>query len=301
MARTARIEPLLLKPLNVEPPVALAPVLVVGRGMLGRAFEQDLSGGPEPVDVFDLDRLDIRDSAQVARAIQPGRRLVINCAGWTDVDGAEANEQAAFALNAGAVARLAAECREAGATLVHFSTDYVFDGKATSPYLTDLPRSPVNAYGRSKAAGEAALEASGCDYLLIRTSWMYAPWGKNFVRTIAAAAACRPVLRVVDDQRGRPTSAEHLATVTRRLLAAGARGTWHATDGGECSWHEFAAEIALQVGAGATVEACPSSELSRPAQRPSYSTLDLEATESLLGAMPSWRRNLRSVLDRIER
>jgi dTDP-4-dehydrorhamnose reductase len=146
------------------------------------------------------------------------------------------------------------------------------------------------------------MEASRGEWLHIRTSWLYAPWGKNFVRTIAAASGSKPELRVVDDQRGRPTSAEHLARVTQALIERGVRGHWHATDGGECSWFEFAREVVRLAGNGARcrVSPCTSAEFPRPAKRPSYSVLDISATEALLGPMPDWRENLADVVRRLE-
>ena len=183
---------------------------------------------------------------------------------------------------------------------MHYSTDYVFDGNATSPYAIDHPHDPINAYGRGKAVGETRLLESGCDHLLIRTSWVYAPWAKNFVRTIARAGRERPSLKVVADQRGRPSSAEHLADVSARLLDAGARGTFHVCDGGECTWHEFAVEICRLAGATCEVHPCDTSEYPTPATRPPYSVLDLSATESVVGPMKSWRDNLADVMARLE-
>src|SRR5690606_14362237 len=143
-----------------------------------------------------LDRAscDIADTASVARAIAPLVDLVINCAAYTNVDLAESEEAAATRINGEAVRVLADRCAQVNATLVHFSTDYVFNGRAASPYTTDHARDPLGAYGRSKAVGEAALEASACDWLCLRTSWLYAPWGTNFLRTIARLSKERDAL-----------------------------------------------------------------------------------------------------------
>jgi dTDP-4-dehydrorhamnose reductase len=191
---------------------------------------------------------------------------------------------------------LARRCAELRATLVHYSTDYVFDGRATQPYPIDHPRSPGNAYGRSKAIGEELLERAGCPYLLIRTSWLYAPWGKNFVLTIRELAAARPTLRVVSDQLGRPTSAEYLAERSLLLLRGGHRGVFHVTDGGQCSWFELARAIASLTGARCQVDPCTTEEFPRPARRPAYSVLDLSRVEALLGPSRPWQENLRRVL-----
>ena len=142
------------------------------------------------------------------------------------------------------------------------------------------------------------LEQSGAEHLLIRTSWVYAPWGKNFVRTILGAAQKRPSLRVVNDQRGRPSSAEQLAETSLRLLEAGGRGTFHATDAGQCTWFEFARSIVAQAGLECSVEPCSSSEYPSPAQRPSYSVLDLSRTEALVAPLVSWEESLARVIPR---
>jgi dTDP-4-dehydrorhamnose reductase len=284
----------------VPDPAIIAPVVLLGAdGMLGRAFRGLLTA--HSIDHAPRTFLDgdLTDPATAHRLIGPGTRTVINCTAWTDVDAAEAREHEARRVNADALAHLAAASHAAGATLVHFSTDYVFNGSATAPYTTDHPRAPLGAYGRTKAAGEAALEASRADWLCLRTSWLYAPWAKNFVRTIAALAATRPELKVVADQRGRPTSAEHLARVTLALLASGARGMHHATDSGECTWHEFAREIVRLTRASCTVHPCTTADFPRPAPRPAYSVLDISRTEAILGPLPDWRLNLADVLRRI--
>ncbi len=208
--------------------------------------------------------LDLAQPASIDLAITTGTRLVINCAAWTDVDGAESSESAADAANGTGVGALAIRCAQVGAFLVHYSTDYVFNGQATSPYRVDQPRAPLNAYGRTKAHGEELIEASGCPHLLIRTSWLYAPWGKNFVRTIYKAAKDRPSLRVVNDQRGRPTSSEHLAAASYALIQGNAQGAFHVTDGGECTWFDFAKEIAHAANPACRVDPCGTAEF--PAQ-----------------------------------
>jgi dTDP-4-dehydrorhamnose reductase len=224
---------------------------------------------------------------------------LINCAAWTDVDGAETSEREATCLNAEAIGPLAAACG-AGRRLVTFSSDYVFDGAAAAPYPPDAPRAPINAYGRSKAAGEALLETHvDHRWLNIRTSWLYAPWGRNFVLTMADLLSRSPgEVRVVDDQRGRPSSAEQLARTTLDLLAADANGHWHATDAGECSWFELASEIARVTGSSARVVPCSSDEFPRPARRPRYSVLDISATERAVGPLRSWQTEVREVLRR---
>jgi len=274
-------------------------LLLGAGGMLGRAWTQLLQQRNIPFRPLTHAQCDINDAAAVAQAITPAVSLVINCAAWTDVDGAEADEAAATRLNGQAVGLLARQCAKVNATLVHYSTDYIFNGQATQPYPVDYPTDPVNAYGRGKLVGEKQLQQAGCPYLLVRTSWLYAPWGKNFVRTIAQLAREKATLRVVNDQRGRPTSCAHLAAGTWQLCRQGQRGIWHICDGGICTWHEFASEIAAKVNPHCDVQPCDSREFPRPAKRPAYSVLDLTTTEQRLGPMPHWRDNLKTVLQQL--
>ncbi len=278
--------------------------------MLGTAFGRLLRAMERPVIRPSLTDLDIASGESVRSfgARLPACAAIINCAAWTDVDGAEQHEDKATSVNGTAMTHLLGLARERGAVLVNYGTDYVFRGEASKPYAIDEPLQPLNAYGRSKAVGERALLAAAADgssggWLHIRTSWLYAPWGKNFVKTIAGLVQTKPSLKVVDDQRGRPTSAEHLAHTTMRLLSHGARGVWHATDGGECTWHAFATEIARIVRASGKpaceVLPCSSDEFPRPAKRPAYSVLDISATAALLGQPADWRQHLADVMPRM--
>ena len=279
----------------------LSPVLLIGgTGMLGRAWRELLAKHDVEFDAPPRSDLDLTKPDTLARHITGEHPTIINCSAWTDVDGAETKLDEAKAANGTGVGALADRCGRVNATLVHYSTDYVFNGQATSPYPLDYPTEPVNAYGESKLLGETLIQRSGCRYLLIRTSWLYAPWGKNFVRTIANAAKTKPQLKVVNDQRGRPTSSEHLADLSLRLLNTGATGIFHGCDGGECTWFDFAKEIAAQVNPACDVQPCTTADFPRPAKRPAYSVLSLERTEAEIGPMPDWRDNLRSVLDRLE-
>lgn len=271
-------------------------LLVSPDGMLGRAFAAALEQRGKTFEAVSYPNFDIANPEHVARAVHPGIRMVINCSAYTDVDGAEKNEAAADLVNDRGVQLLAARCKELSALLVHYSTDFVFDGEASSPYRTTDAKCPPNAYGRSKARGEEAILASNCEYLIARTSWLYAPWGKNFVDTMARLGRERPKLRVVDDQRGRPTSAQYLAARTLALLDCRARGIFHVTDGGECTKFEFARAIVAHSGGTAVVEPCSSAEFPLPARRPSYSVLDLSGTEALIGASRAWLDNLKDVL-----
>lgn len=274
-------------------------VITGAGGMLGQEWrarvEREVWGG---VTFLDRAACDVADGASVAGAIAAGTRVVVNCAAYTNVDGAETEEAEATRINGEAVGVLAARCRAIGATLVHYSTDYVFDGDPSPrrAYRVDAPRRPIGAYGRSKARGEELLEASGAEYLLLRTSWLYAAHGKNFVRTIAKAALERDTLRVVDDQRGRPTACATLVDLTARLLERGARGTLHACDDGEATWFDLARAVAASVRPACRVEPCTSAEYPRPARRPAYSVLDLEPTRALVGEIPGWEASLERTL-----
>jgi len=283
-------------------------VVVIGaRGMLGRTWRSALERTPlpDPADptapplrshFLDLPDFDLRRSEHLAQRIDERVAVVVNCAGFTDVDAAELNPDAAFEINARAVESLARRCAQTGALLVHYSTDYVFDGRRDAPYPPEHPTNPINNYGRSKAAGEAAVLASGAAALVIRTSWLFAPTGRNFVRSIVELSQRRSELRVVDDQRGRPTSTAHLVEATRKLLAVGARGLLHVSLEGHCSWFEYAREIVLAQGSSCVVEPCSSEEYPLPAPRPSYSVLDLSATEALIGPAPHWKDELHRIL-----
>ena len=282
----------------VDQPASI--LLIAPAGMLGRAWCELLDQRGLTYRTASRPTFDLADPAAIDAAVADDVRTVINCAAWTDVDGAETHEADATRINGEGVGHLARRCHAIGATLVHYSTDYVFDGQATTPYRTDQPRQPLNAYGRSKAAGEQAIETADGDHLIIRTSWLYAPWGSNFVRTMAKLTAEKPELRVVDDQRGRPTSCEHLAATSLALLERGIRGIHHVTDGGECTWYEFTCEIARQLDRTCAVNPCTSEEFIRPAPRPAYSVLDLSQTEAAVGPMPPWQHNLAEVLPRLE-
>lgn len=276
-------------------------VLIVGAdGMLARAWRQWLDRHEIAFDALGRSDLDVTNPAAVEACLRDDHGLVINCSAYTNVDGAESDEAAAMKINADAVGLLGRRCAVIDALLVHYSTDYVFNGQSDRPWRVDDPIDPLGAYGRTKAAGEKLLRESNAAHLLIRVSWLYAPWGKNFVRTIARVADEKSELRVVNDQIGRPTSAEHLADATARLLAAGAEGTWHITDGGQCSWFEFAREIVRLRNTACRVDPCSTAEFPRPAPRPAYSVLDLAATEAAIGPMPDWKSNLADVISRLE-
>lgn len=267
-------------------------VLVTGgAGML--AVDVLAAGRAAGLPMVALDRaaLDLRDTRLVHEVVaehRPG--VVINCAGWTAVDDAEEHEAEAYEINARAVRTLARECSRAGARLMQVSTDYVFDGRSSLPYSEAAPPAPLNAYGRTKLAGErAALEH---DHYVVRTAWLYGAHGGNFVRTMIRMEAERDILQVVDDQRGQPTWTADLAESLIRLARSDRpAGVYHATSAGATTWCGLAKEVFMLHGADpARVRPMPTAELSRPAPRPANSVLANTKTEP----MRHWRAALRA-------
>ena len=271
---------------------------------------------------LDLSKPDsIRDAV---RHLRP--QLIVNAAAYTQVDQAEKEEPAAYAVNAEAPALLAEEAGKLGAVLVHYSTDYVFDGSKNSPYDEADSPNPLNAYGRTKLAGEQAIRASGVAHFIFRTSWVYAPRGRNFLLTILRLSTERDELRVVSDQRGAPTSSREIAAATLRVLASLAArgwqpdsfsavaGTYHMTAAGETSWHQFAEAILEERSrvssdvpwlAAATgnlplltrrVVPISTAEYPTPARRPAYSVLSNARLQQTFGfQLPHWRDQLHSI------
>jgi dTDP-4-dehydrorhamnose reductase len=278
----------------------MSDVVVIGAdGMLGHCWAELMVARDIDHVATTLEELDITDASAVERVVTPGTQWVVNCAAYTLVDAAEEHETLANEVNGHAVGRMAARCKDVGAKLLHYSTDYVFDGTATAPYPTDHDRSPVNAYGRSKALGEELVQRSGVEHLIVRSSWLYAPWATNFVLTMRELAKARDSLRVVDDQRGRPTDSRKLAEVSLALANKGCRGVFHVTDAGECSWFELARLVAEVVNPDCRVEPCTSEEFPLPAPRPAYSVLDISETEEIVGPLIPWEDRVRDVLARV--
>ncbi|HEY8473944.1 MAG TPA: dTDP-4-dehydrorhamnose reductase [Natronosporangium sp.] len=274
--------------------------LVTGAaGMLGRDLVPVLSEHGS-VTAADRAALDLTEPAAVAAATVAGHDVVINTAGWTDVDGAEADEAAATEVNGHAVARLARACDHAGALLIQLSTDYVFDGTATSPIPEDAPTNPINAYGRSKLVGEQAVrEILPRTGYIVRTAWLYGAHGRNFVKTMLRLAVERETVDVVDDQRGQPTWTRALARQLAALGEAAVRGTappgiYHGTAAGAASWYELARAVFELAGHDPNrVRPVSSAEFPRPAPRPAYSVLG-HGRWALAGIppQPHWRDQL---------
>jgi len=254
-------------------------------------------------------RADLSDLASLPALLESAAAdVVVNATAYTAVDKAESEPAQAWRLNAEAPAALAAACATTGASLVHFSTDYVFDGSGTRPYREDDPTAPLGVYGASKWAGEQAIRASGAAHKLFRLCWVYGPRGGNFLLTMLRLARERGHLRVVADQVGAPTAAHRIADGVARALAAQPRasGTWHLSAEGQASWHDFAAAIfsgAVERGLLAvapTLEAIPGSAYPTPARRPAYSRLDTSRFQRDFGLhIGDWREGLGDVLDQL--
>lgn len=247
-------------------------------------------------DLVAVDRsaLDLADPDAIrARVRQTGPDVIVNAAAYTAVDRAESEPALAAAINATAPAVLAEEAKRLGALLVHYSTDYVFDGTKAAPYVEDDAPNPLSVYGRTKLDGERAIQASGCRHVILRTSWVYASRGHNFLLTMLRLGAERPELRVVDDQRGAPTWARDIAEATVALLAKPPNGLFHLTAAGETTWHGFASEIMRLAGLTPVVHPIRAAEYPTAARRPANSVLDNARLRAVTGiVMPSWGESL---------
>lgn len=249
-------------------------------------------------DVVGLARadLDVTHTAAVERAFADERPdAVVNCAAYTDVDGAEADEPAATELNGRAAGTVAGAAAAIGASVLQPSTDYVFDGSKRTPYVESDATAPRSAYGRSKLAGEHAVSAATDRHFVVRTSWLFGVAGKNFVDTMLGLGRDRDELKVVDDQVGRPTYTGHLARGLVELAEGDAYGVHHLAGGGEeCSWFEFATEIFRQAELDVRTVPCTTDEFPRPAPRPAYSVLGSERADAI--RLPDWREGLAAYL-----
>jgi dTDP-4-dehydrorhamnose reductase len=250
-------------------------VLVLGAGgQLGTELARVCSTLGDEVVAAARDEVDIADGARLRDVVRSQRpNVVFNAAAYTAVDRAEDEPDRAELVNGRAVGRLAEVCRDLVVPVVHFSTDYVFDGSAHSPIPEDAPTSPVNAYGLSKLHGEQALLRSGADGYIVRTGWLYGAAGPNFVRTVLKVTREKGEMAVVDDQEGAPTWARDLAVASRRLVDVGSPGVYHLTNSGQCTWFDVATEVARLAGIGARIRPIQTSEYPTPARRPAYSVL----------------------------
>jgi dTDP-4-dehydrorhamnose reductase len=271
-------------------------VIILGAsGLLGKALMHEWRDD----DVFGLGSkdLDIRDADKVGEVVERARPdWIVLAAAYTDVDGCESHPDLAFAVNRDAPLNVARAAKQLDAELLFLSSDYVFDGRKTSPYETGDARNPQSVYGRSKAEAEVGLLEVLPECCIARTSWLFGTGGKCFPDTILKLAASRPMLNVVDDQRGSPTYSVDLARAIIGLCRKGASGIVHVTDSGECSWYEFAREIVKGAGLATEVRPVSSQQMARPAARPAYSVLSVKSLQPYGIIMPTWQDALQQYL-----
>lgn len=253
----------------------------------------------------DVEELDITNHAQVMDYVAANDiDVIVNCAAYTDVERAERDELRAHLLNAMAVGYLAEAAKVNDALLVHISTDYVFMGGCCGLLTEESYPQPINAYGRTKLAGEEAVKASGCHHIIVRTAWLYSEYGHNFVKTMLRLTAERDEVRVVSDQLGTPTYAGDLAEALVRIISERNfhEGVFHYTNLGECSWWQFACEIARISGhEGCTITPCTTAEYGAKAARPHYAVLDKSKFQRTFNVnIPEWRESLKKCIDGLQ-
>ena len=278
-------------------------ILVTGaNGQLGESIREITKESIHQFIFTDIDSLDITDISQIRKVVIENKiQFIINAAAYTAVDKAEDDVEMAFLINETAVANLAQIAKEFDIFLIHVSTDYVFDGKGSTPYCIEDQTAPVSIYGKSKLAGEIAIQESHCRSAIFRTSWLYSRYGKNFVKSISQKAAELGALSVVSDQQGAPTYAPDLADALVRLidmldLQQGFQ-IYHYANEGVTTWCEFATEIVKLQNIDCEVRPIPTTDYPTPAQRPTYSVFDLSKTREELGiSIPHWRDSLQKCL-----
>ena len=280
-------------------------VILGGQGQLARSIVHVAQSAKSEYVVLSRDEADLCDAKSLERAIERAQ-VVVNCAAYTNVEAAEDDFDNALRVNALGVENLVKICERHSARLIHISTDYVFGGdtERATPYVESDPVAPINAYGRTKAEGERVVLGSD-NGVVIRTSWLYSPWGKNFCRTILSLSAERSELSVVDDQRGVPTSALSLARFIVRIADEGIldtmHGLYHFTDLGEATWYDFACKIVELSGNDCRVLPCKSSERAMRAERPHYSVLGSQRHNETNTTLTPWCEALAEVVDIIQR
>ena len=281
-------------------------ILVTGaNGQLGNEMRRVSLQSSDHYIFTDVAELDITNIEAVRSMVAEHQvEVIVNCAAYTAVDKAEEDEAMAHLLNATAVANLATAAKEHGATLIHVSTDYVFDGKGCRPYTEDQPTSPTSVYGRTKLQGEKAAAESGCNYLIFRTAWLYSPFGRNFVKTMRTLTAERESLKVVFDQVGSPTYAGDLAALIVKIIderALNHCGVYHYSNEGVCSWYDFEREICEMSGNECNVEPCHSDEFPSKVARPAYSVLDKSKVKATFNvSVPHWKVSLAKCIEELK-
>lgn len=270
---------------------------IASRGSRNRFIFTDIAGEHE--------RLDITDPQAIADIVRENHvNVIVNCAAYTNVDKAETDPETANLLNNIAAGNLADAMKAVNGTLIHISTDYVFQGDRNIPCREDWPTEPLGVYGKTKLAGEKSIEATGCASIIIRTAWLYSPFGKNFVKTMRDLTSSRESLKVVFDQVGTPTYAGDLAKVICHIIETGQldkTGIYHFSNEGVCSWFDFAKAICAMSGNTCDIQPCHSEEFPSPVARPHFSVLDKTKIKQTFGIrIPYWTDSLKRCIEEIE-
>ncbi len=282
-------------------------ILVTGsNGQLGHSLRDIAADSANRYIFTDVAELDITDKSAIISMMETENiNLVINCAAYTNVDKAEDDFDTANLINNTAVRNLAEACKQFGTTFIHVSTDYIFDGSSNIPYTEDMPLAPLGVYGDTKLHGEQAVQESGCDYIIIRTSWLYSEYGKNFVKTMMMLTEQRDNLNVVFDQAGTPTYAGDLARAIYDIVEnnkySGNNGIYHFSNEGVCSWYDFAHEISELARTECDIRPCHSNEFPSKVNRPHYSVLDKTKIKTTFGlTIPYWKESLRVCITNLQ-
>lgn len=270
---------------------------IASRSSRNRFIFTDIAGEHE--------RLDITDPQAIADIVRENHvNVIVNCAAYTNVDKAETDPETANLLNNIAAGNLADAMKAVNGTLIHISTDYVFQGDRNIPCREDWPTEPLGVYGKTKLAGEKSIEATGCASIIIRTAWLYSPFGKNFVKTMRDLTSIRESLKVVFDQVGTPTYAGDLAEAICRIIETGQldkTGIYHFSNEGVCSWFDFAKAICEMSGNTCDIRPCHSDEFPSPVARPHFSVLDKTKIKQTFGIrIPYWTDSLKHCIEEIE-
>ncbi len=277
-------------------------ILVTGaNGQLGNEMQRVAKTSSNHYIFTDVAQLDITDREAVLRAVKDNSiQAIVNCAAYTNVDKAEDDSETADLINNKAVENLAIAARENDATLIHISTDYVFKGDRCTPCREDWETDPLGVYGITKLAGEKSIERTGCRHIIIRTAWLYSPFGKNFVKTMQKLTAEKDSLKVVFDQVGTPTYAGDLADAIARIIETGQlgkQGIYHFSNEGVCSWYDFAREICELSGNTCNIQPCHSDEFPSKVKRPHFSVLDKTKIKDTFGIeVPYWKDSLKKCI-----
>ncbi len=282
-------------------------ILITGaNGQLGNSIRMVATTCKNHYIFTDVAELDITDSNAVTQYITRNKiDVIVNCAAYTNVDRAEEDEATAFKINCTAVENLAMAAKKEDATLIHISTDYVFDGNSNKPITEDKKTDPQGAYGATKLAGERAVADSGCKHIILRTAWLYSPFGKNFLKTMQNLTGNKSHIQVVFDQVGTPTYATDLAKLICHIIEnekLHIQGIFHYSNEGVCSWYDFAKEICELSGNSCDIQPCHSHEFPTKAKRPHFSVLDkTKVKEHFEITIPHWKDSLRECINELNK